>query len=51
VRAGEKSTMVVFWKQYETKDRQTHEPKTVPVLRYFRCSTLNSAKGSRCPMR
>lgn len=35
VRKGEKSTMVVFWKQYETEDRQTHEPKRVPVLRYY----------------
>lgn len=35
VRKGEKSTMVVFWKQYETEDRQTHEPTKVPVLRYY----------------
>lgn len=35
VKKGEKSTMVVFWKQYETEDRQTHEPKKVPVLRYY----------------
>lgn len=35
VRKGEKSSMVVFWKQYETKDKETGEPKTVPVLRYY----------------
>lgn len=36
VRKGEKSSMVVFWKQYEAEDRETGEAKTVPVLRYYR---------------
>jgi antirestriction protein ArdC len=35
VKKGEKSAMVVFWKQYETKDRTTGEDTTVPVLRYY----------------
>jgi antirestriction protein ArdC len=35
VKKGEKASMVVFWKQYETEDRHTHEPTTVPVLRYY----------------
>ena len=35
VKKGEKSSMVVFWKQYETEDRQTHEPTRIPVLRYY----------------
>ena len=35
VKKGEKSSMVVFWKQYDTEDRQTHEPTKVPVLRYY----------------
>lgn len=35
VRKGEKSAMVVFFKQYETKDRKTGEDVKVPVLRYY----------------
>ena len=35
VKKGEKSSMVVFWKQYETKDRTTGEDTKVPVLRYY----------------
>jgi antirestriction protein ArdC len=35
VKKGEKSSMVVFWKQYETNDEQTGDPKKVPVLRYY----------------
>ncbi|MDB5328655.1 MAG: traC 5 [Phycisphaerales bacterium] len=35
VKKGEKSSMVVFWKQYETKDRQTGEDVKLPVLRYY----------------
>ena len=35
IRKGEHSSMVVFWKQYETKDKQTGEKVRVPVLRYY----------------
>src|SRR5690242_3052120 len=35
VRKGEKASMVVFWKTYETTDEKTGETKTVPVLRYY----------------
>jgi antirestriction protein ArdC len=35
VRKGEKSSMVVFWKQYETTDKQTGEDVKIPVLRYY----------------
>ncbi|MGA2233168.1 MAG: zincin-like metallopeptidase domain-containing protein [Tepidisphaeraceae bacterium] len=35
VKKGEKSSMVVFYKQYETTDKATGEPTTVPVLRYY----------------
>lgn len=35
VRKGEKASMVVFWKTYDTTDKETGEPKTVPVLRYY----------------
>ena len=35
VRKGEKSSMVIFWKQYETTDKETHQPIKIPVLRYY----------------
>ena len=40
VRKGEKSSMVVFWKQYETKDKQTGEPvkrSRAPLLQRVQC--------------
>ena len=51
VKKGEKSSMVVFWKQYETEDRQTHEPTKVPVLRYYNLfnAPKHSAKDSKYP--
>jgi antirestriction protein ArdC len=42
VRKGERSTRVVFWKQYETTDKQTGEPTTVPVMRFY--SVFNAAQ-------
>ena len=35
VRKGEKGTPIVFWTEYETKDKETGEPVTVPCLRYY----------------
>lgn len=35
VKKGEKASMVIFWKQYETTDKETGLPVKVPVLRYF----------------
>ena len=35
VKKGEKSAMVVFFKQYETKDRTTGDDVKIPVLRYY----------------
>lgn len=35
VRRGEKSSMVVFWKQYDTTDKQPGEDIKIPVLRYY----------------
>lgn len=35
VKKGEKSSMVIFWKQYETKDHTTGEDAMIPVLRYL----------------
>ena len=35
VRKGERSTLVVFWKQYSTQDKETGEDITVPVIRHY----------------
>jgi len=49
VRKGEKSSMVVFWKQYETEDRQTHEPTKIPVLRYYNLFNAEQCDGLEVP--
>jgi antirestriction protein ArdC len=45
VRAGEHSTMVVFWKQLEVKDKETGEMETVPMLRYYRVFNVAQCDG------
>jgi antirestriction protein ArdC len=45
VRKGEKSAMVVFWKQYDTTDRKTGKPIRVPVLRYFNVFNVEQCEG------
>ncbi|MGC4031642.1 MAG: zincin-like metallopeptidase domain-containing protein [Tepidisphaeraceae bacterium] len=35
VRKGEKSSLVVFWKQYETTDKETGDKVNIPVLRHY----------------
>jgi antirestriction protein ArdC len=53
VRKGERSTLVVFWKQAEIteRDRQTGElaVKKLPVLRYYR--VFNAAQAGHLPER
>jgi antirestriction protein ArdC len=49
VRKGEKSSMVVFWKQYETADKQTGEPVKVPVLRYYNLFNAEQVEGVEIP--
>jgi antirestriction protein ArdC len=49
VRKGEKSSMVVFWKQYDTTDRETGEAKRVPVLRYFNVFNVAQVDGVKAP--
>lgn len=45
VRKGERSSMVVFWKSYETTDKETGEPVTVPVLRYYNLFNVEQCDG------
>ena len=47
VRKGEKSSMVVFWKQYETADKQTGDPTKIPILRYYNVSMPSRWTASR----
>jgi antirestriction protein ArdC len=49
IRKGEKSSMVVFWKQYETKDKETGEARTVPVLRYYNVFNAAQCEGIQAP--
>ena len=49
VRKGEKSSMVVFFKQFETKDRKTGEPKNVPLLRYYNVFNVEQTEGVPAP--
>jgi len=50
VRKGEKSTLVIFWKMYETKDKHNEdETKVVPVLRYYRVFNLDQCDGITAP--
>jgi antirestriction protein ArdC len=49
VKKGQKSSMVVFWKQYPTTDRKTGEPVTVPVLRYYNVFNVEQCEGIEIP--
>ena len=49
VKKGEKSTLVVFWKELEVADRETGEPTKVPVLRYYRVFNAAQCEGLRVP--
>ncbi len=49
VKKGEKSSLVIFWKQYETTDKETGEPKRLPVLRYYRVFNVAQCEGIAAP--
>jgi antirestriction protein ArdC len=49
VKKGEKSSMVVFWKQYETTDKETGQPTTVPVMRYYNVFNAEQIDGIEIP--
>ena len=49
VKKGEKSSMVVFWKQYETRDAKTDKLVTIPVLRYFNVFNVQQCEGVPVP--
>ena len=45
IRKGEKSQMVVFWKFIEQEDKETHEKKRVPFLRYYSVFHIDQCEG------
>jgi antirestriction protein ArdC len=49
VRKGERSSMVVFWKQLETKDKTTGEDKRIPMLRYYNVFNVAQCEGLTAP--
>lgn len=49
IRKGERSSIVVFWKTYDTTDKETGEAKTVPVLRYYNVFNVSQCDGIAAP--
>ena len=45
VKKGQKSTLVVFWKQVKIKDKENEESKTIPLLRYYRIFNVSQCEG------
>ncbi|GAF83736.1 unnamed protein product [marine sediment metagenome] len=45
VRKGEKSTPLVFWKQWETKDKRTGDDIKLPVLRFYSAFNVEQCDG------
>lgn len=45
VRKGEKASLVVFWKVYPSKDRETGEESTVAVLRHYHVFNIEQCDG------
>ncbi|QDV73810.1 ArdC family protein [Botrimarina mediterranea] len=49
VKKGEKSTLVVFWKQAATKDKESGEEITIPVLRHYNVFNAEQCEGVEAP--
>ena len=49
IKKGEKASLVVFWKQYEVKDKETGELKTIPILKYYNCFNVDQSEGIPAP--
>ncbi|TWT41365.1 ArdC family protein [Botrimarina hoheduenensis] len=49
VRKGEKSTLVVFWKQAATTDKESGEAITIPVLRHYNVFNAEQCEGLKTP--
>lgn len=49
VRKGEKGSLVTFWKMYETKDKDTGNDITVPVLKHYTAFNVEQIDGIEAP--
>lgn len=49
VRKGEKSSMVIFWKQIEKEDPETGEEITLPVLKHYHVFNVEQCDGIEAP--
>jgi hypothetical protein len=49
VRQGQRGAPVVFWKWHDLEDRDTGEPKRVPVLRYYTVFNVQQCEGVAAP--
>lgn len=49
VRKGEKGSLVIFWKQYATRDKKTDEPIKVLVLRHYTVFNAEQCEGIELP--
>lgn len=49
VRKGERSTLVVFWKQYTKTDKESGKELQIPVLRHFNVFNLRQCAGMEAP--
>ena len=49
VKKGEKSSLVVFWKWFDTKDQETGEAVRVPVLRHYNVFNAEQCNGIEVP--
>lgn len=51
VNKGERSTMVVFWRQIKVEDKGTGEDRTIPLLRYYNVFNLDQTSDVKEPGR
>jgi len=49
VKKSEKSTLVVFWKQATTKDKESGDEITIPVLRHYNVFNAEQCEGLVAP--
>lgn len=49
VKKGEKGCPVVFWKWLEVEDKETHESKRIPFLRYFSVFNVTQCENIPAP--
>jgi len=46
VKKGEKSTLIIFWKQFEAQDRENPDKtKMIPVLRYYNVFNVDQCEN------